>query len=307
MDARPRIAVLFNPVAGSPKRRRALARAIRELRRSQCRATLRYTTGPGDAIARTEAVARAGTFDAVMVAGGDGTVREAAQGLASSGVARLPALAVLPLGTANVLAQELDLPLDPVAAARVAAGLRTIEVPLAVADGRHFLLMVGAGFDAHVVKNVRFETKRRWGKLAYVAEMMRELFRFHFRRYRATVDGNGHDAASVVVSRGRFYGGRFLLVPDARLQSPTLHVCLFGTGGRTGAVIYAIALGLGLLPSSPGFRVIKATRVRIEGPLGDGASSSPAQDEPVQADGDNFATLPIDIAMTERSLRLVVP
>ena len=294
---RPRFAVIFNPVAGSSKRRRALACAVRALRKAGCRVKLRATNAAGDAARSAAIIATAGTFDAILAAGGDGTLSEVVHGLAASGAARLPALAFLPLGTANVMAHEIGLPIDPAQAAAVAARLKTIEVPLAQANGRHFLLMAGAGFDAHVVRGVDPLVKKRWGKLAYVAEMVRQLGRFPFLPYRVTIDGAAHEAASVVASRGRHYGGRFIVAPAADLRAPTMQVCLFRKGGRGGVVLYAIALGLGLLPRAPGFEIVTGRRVMVAG--GDG--------EPVQVDGDSIGTLPLEIAMTERTIPLVVP
>ena len=294
---RPRIAVIFNPVAGSPKRRRALALAVRTLRKAGCRVKLRATNAAGDAARSAAIIAKAGTFDAILVAGGDGTLSETAHGLATADAARLPALAFLPLGTANVMAHEIGLPTDPARAAAVAARLKTIEMPLAQANNRHFLLMAGAGFDAHVVRHIDSTVKKRWGKLAYVAEMVRQLGRFPFGRYRVTIDGVAHDAASVVASRGRLYGGRFVLAPAADLKAPTLQVCLFRKGGRRFVLFYAVALGLGLLPRSPGFEIVTGRRVTVSGTDG----------EPVQADGDSIASLPLEVAMTDKSLRLVIP
>jgi diacylglycerol kinase (ATP) len=297
VSTRPRFAVIFNPVAGSPKRREALARAVRTLRKAGCRVKLRATTAAGDAARSAANIAKAGTFDAILVAGGDGTLSDAAHGLATANVARLPALAFLPLGTANVMAHEIGLPTDPEKAAAVAVRLKTVDVPLATANDRHFLLMVGAGFDAHVVRHVKSAVKKRWGKLAYVAEMVRQLGKFPFRPYRVTIDGVAFEAASVVATRGRLYGGRFVLAPSADLRSPTLQVCLFRNGGRGFVLLYAVALGLGLLPRAPGFEIVTARRVTVEGIEG----------EPVQADGDSIASLPLEIAMTDKSLRLVVP
>ena len=297
VPAHPRFAVIFNPIAGSPKRRRALAQALRTLRRAGCRVKLRATNAAGDAAHSAATIAKAGTFDAILVAGGDGTLSEAAHGLATVDAVHLPALGFLPLGTANVMAHEIGLSTDPAKAAAVAVRLRTIEVPLARANDRHFLLMAGAGFDAHVVRNVKSSVKKRWGKLAYVAEMLRQLGRFPFGRYRVTIDGVAHDAASVVAARGRRYGGRFVLAPAADLRTPVLQVCLFRKGGRSGALLYAAALGLGLLPRVPGFEIVAGRRVTVDGIDG----------EPVQADGDSVASLPLEIAMTDRTIRLIVP
>ncbi|MEX2200927.1 MAG: YegS/Rv2252/BmrU family lipid kinase [Dongiaceae bacterium] len=292
-----RIAIIFNPIAGSRRRRQRLAAALRTLRRLGCGVALHRTTAHGDAALLAAAIARAGRTGTLMIAGGDGTIADAAHGLASCGAEEMPALAILPLGTANVLAREIGLPRDPEAQAAIAAAGRTKIVPLAQANGRHFLLMAGAGFDAHVVAGIDVAFKRRAGKIAYVVEMLRQLVRFPFGTYRVSIDGDPHFVASVVVSRGRLYGGSFVLAPDARLDEATLHVCRFEHGGRGWAVLYAVALGLGLLPRMPGFVIGRAQRVRIEGVPG----------EPLQADGDIAGGLPVEIAMTARSLRLVVP
>ncbi|MEX0808298.1 MAG: YegS/Rv2252/BmrU family lipid kinase [Dongiaceae bacterium] len=291
-----RIAIVFNPVAGSRRRRRRLAAAIRTLRRLGCRVALHRTTAHGDAALLAAAIARAGQTDTLIIAGGDGTIADAAHGLATCAAEKMPALAILPLGTANVLAREIGLPRDPEAQAAIAAAGHTMTVPLAQANGRHFLLMAGAGFDAHVVAGINVAFKRRVGKIAYVFEMLRQLGRFPFGTYRVAIDGDPHFVASVVVSRGRLYGGSFILAPDARLDEAKLHVCCFEHGGRFWAVIYAMALGIELLPRMPGFAIRAAQRVRIEGVGG----------EPLQADGDIIGALPVEIAMTARSLRLVV-
>ncbi|MDZ4734954.1 MAG: YegS/Rv2252/BmrU family lipid kinase [Rhodospirillaceae bacterium] len=292
-----RIAIIFNPIAGSRRRRRRLAAAIRVLRRLGCRIALHRTTAHGDAALLAAAIARDGRTDTLMIAGGDGTIADAAHGLATCAADKLPALAILPLGTANVLAREIGLPRDPEAQAAIAAAGPMMTVALAQANGRHFLLMAGAGFDAHVVAGIDVAFKRRVGKIAYVFEMLRQLGRFPFGTYRVAIDGEPHFVASVVVTRGRLYGGSFVLAPDARLDEAALHVCCFEHGGRFWAVLYAMALGIGLLPRMPGFTIRRAQRVRIEGVPG----------EPLQADGDTIGSLPVEIAMTDKSLGLVVP
>ncbi|MFO1061013.1 MAG: hypothetical protein U1E53_29085 [Dongiaceae bacterium] len=95
----------------------------------------------------------------------------------------------------------------------------------------------------------------------------------------------------------RFYGGRYVCAPAARLDAAELHVCLFERGGRLAVPLFGAALVLGLLPRLPGYRVVRGRRVTIEGPPGD----------PVQGDGDVIARLPVTVALDERPLALVVP
>ena len=157
--------------------------------------------------------------------------------------------------------------------------------------------MAGVGFDAHVVANVSPWLKRLIGKGAYVAETLRQLACFSFPRYRVTLDGVAHEAASVIVARGHFYGGRFVVAPEARLDSDELHVCLFNRGGRLQTILYAVALAAGRLHRSRHVKIVKARRVTIEGPEGD----------PVQGDGDLIGRLPVTIELSPTSIGLRRP
>ena len=129
----------------------------------------------------------------LAVAGGDGTINEAVNGLiAAAGTAQaapLP-LAIVPLGTANVLAREIGQAISSGAAAETALRGQARQVYLGQANGRCFTIMAGVVFDAHVVANVSLGLKRRIGKLAYVWEALRQLFLFPYARYRVTVDGD---------------------------------------------------------------------------------------------------------------------
>ena len=253
---------------------------------------MQETTGRGDA-ERWAAAADPGRFDALVVAGGDGTVNEAISGLEGS---RLP-LAVLPLGTANVLAAELGLGADPDAIARTIAEGGARPVTVGIANGRRFMLMAGAGFDAQVVATVDLRIKRWLGKVAYGLAILRQLGAYRFPSYRVTLDGVPHEAASVLVANARFYGGRFIAAPAADLQSPDFQVGLFERSGRVAAIGYALALALGFLPRLRSYRILQARRVEIEGPAG----------EPVQADGDIIARLPVRIEALPAALELIFP
>ena len=296
--------VIFNPTAGW-RRRRRLDATLRLLREAGVVCELAETRGRGDAEALArEAADAARPPSLVIAAGGDGTINEVANGLVAGSA--LPPLAILPLGTANVLAAEIGLATTPAAIAAAILGGRRLDVPVArvtldtagsAGGARAFLLMAGAGFDAHVVEGVRPAVKRLLGKGAYVLETGRQMLRFRFPRYRVTVDGVEHDAASVVVARGRFYGGRHLAAPDARLDADGFQVCLFETGGRLAVLRYGVALLLGRLPKAAGYRIVPGRHVTVEGPAGD----------PVQADGDIIARLPVQIDLAPRLLSLVVP
>jgi len=285
---RRHLMVIFNPTAGR-RRSRALAEALLLLE-PQVELTHKRTGARGDA----EAFARQTPKGVIaLVAGGDGTANEVANGLLAAGGGEM---AILPLGTANVLAAELGIA-NIAGAAGAAAGGSLLTCRPGLANGRGFLLMAGVGFDAHVVANVSPRLKRLFGKGAYVAETLRQLARFSFPRYRVTVDGVPHEAASVIVARGHFYGGRFIVAPEARLESGELHVCLFHRGGRLQTILYAVALAAGRLHRSRHVTIVKAQRITIEGPAGD----------PVQGDGDMIGRLPVTIELSPTSIGLRRP
>ena len=290
----PRVLVIYNPAAGQWRKRR-LQTTLAALKGLGCVVHLFATQKAGDAQMRA-ATLTAEDCDVVVAAGGDGTINEVANGLANAS-GPVPPLAIIPLGTANVLAQEIGLRGNPRAVARAIAGRARMTVHLGEANGRYFVMMAGVGFDAHVVANVDLALKRRTGKIAYVVETLVQGLRYGFPRCRVTIDGQTHDACSVVVCNGRHYGGPFVAAPKASLAEPAFEACLLQKGGYRHVIRYGAALVMGRLSSLPDVQILTGRSIRIEGEAG----------LPVQGDGDIIATLPVDIRVAERTLELVVP
>ncbi|MBL8710260.1 MAG: diacylglycerol kinase family lipid kinase [Rhodospirillaceae bacterium] len=300
MTAPPRLAIIFNPIAG--RRRRGFLEDVTDRLTARGWAVdLKPTRARGDAESLARAIAALPNMerpDLLAVAGGDGTIGEAINGLIASGSAEPMPFGIIPMGTANVLAAEigLDVTAEAIAATLDARQARPIFVGRA--NGRAFALMAGAGFDAHVVANVDSGLKRRIGKLAYVWQALRQMLRFSFPTYRVSIDGGAPiDVASVIVAKGHYYGGRHVLAPAARLDAPRFEICLFEQRGRWHALRYALALSLGRLARAPGFRIVAGTHVTINGPV----------DDPVQGDGDIIGHLPVTIDLAPAALALVMP
>jgi diacylglycerol kinase (ATP) len=288
-----RILLIHNPTAGRRKARRVAA-VVEALRGLGCRVELKATEARGDA----EAFARAAgpqDIDVVAVAGGDGTIAEVANGLAASG-SNLP-IAVLPMGTANVFAIEIGMPFAPAEVARVIAQGAPHPVHCGQANGRLFVQMVGVGFDAHVVAAVDLGLKRHLGKLAYAWAMLTGVLRFSAPLYRLSIDGVPHEARSVIVAKGRYYAGRFVIAPEARLDDPRFQVCLFARGSAFAICGYFLALALGRLHRHPDVRLVPGREIVIDGPAG----------EPIQADGDPAGVLPLRAEIAAMTLAVIAP
>lgn len=292
-----RLLVIANPTAGWGRQHRIQA-VLAALKLRGAAVTLRWTQRRGDAEAFAAAASRR-DYDRVVVAGGDGTINEAINGLAIA--ADAPPLAVIPTGTANVLAAEIGLAARPVAiaAAIMDGAARRVHLGRIESKGamRRFSMMAGVGFDAWVVARVDLRVKKLFGKGAYVAASLAQLWRGVDTYYDVKVDGVARRAASVIAANGHFYGGRFVIARAARLDDPALHVCLFNRAGRWNAVRYAIALMLGRLDKLPDIEILRAQRIEITGPVGEAA----------QVDGDLDGALPLVISVDEVSLSLAMP
>jgi YegS/Rv2252/BmrU family lipid kinase len=287
----PRLLVIHNPVSG--RCRAALLEAVlQRLRAAGCAVDLRLTGKRGDA-ERLAAEAAPDRYDAVAVAGGDGTINEVVNGMTASS---LP-LGLIPMGTANVLAAELGLPQSAEGIARTLLEGRRQHIDLGLASGRRFVMMAGIGFDAHVVRGIDPRLKRAVGKGAYVWQSLVEIARYRPQRFLLTIDGTPYAAASAVFANGHYYAGRYTCAPDATLTDSLLHVCLFKTGGRLAVIRYGASLLIGLLHRRDDVEIVPATRIRVEG---EGA-------DPVHGDGDIIAGLPLEVGMDPKGIDVIVP
>jgi diacylglycerol kinase family enzyme len=296
--------LILNPIAG--RRRRGLMDAVvRQVRADGWMVDVVETAAAGDARRLAESC-DAGRHAVIAVAGGDGTINEVVNALAERRT-DAPALGIVPLGTANVLAHELGLGFTAAAIARTMTGGQELLVQpgqaINGAASRCFSLMAGAGFDAKVVAGVSAPVKRRWGRAAYIWRSLIETRRYRPVRYGVEIDGVPYEAASVIVTRSRHYAGPYIVAPNATLGEALLHVCLFERWGRSHALRFGLALLRGRLPRTGGYRVVAGRDVRVSvlnnaGEIGH---------QPVQIDGDDALTLPVSISLAAGTVRLLRP
>jgi diacylglycerol kinase (ATP) len=220
-----RAAVIFNPIKVDLKKLKAsVARAESEAGWAKSVWIETSAEDPGVGQART-AITKG--VDVVLAAGGDGTVRAIAEGLRGSDVA----LALLPSGTGNVLARNLDLALthfdDSVRTAftghdrRIDLGIVEIERADGTREERAFVVMAGLGLDAKMIANTNPELKRRVGWLAYVDAIVRTMRDSEKLRVRYRVEGGEEktmSAHTILVGNCGTLPGNVLLLPDAEID-----------------------------------------------------------------------------------------
>jgi YegS/Rv2252/BmrU family lipid kinase len=290
---RAAVVIVFNPAAGR-RRARLLWRVLDVMTENGVRLELTETQHPGHAVRLARQAACAGV-PLVVAAGGDGTIAEVANGLSGSACR----LGIIPLGTANVLAHELGLSFTPRAVAASLAFSRSRAVWPGVAKGpngtRLFVQMLGIGFDAQVVHHLPLCLKRAFGRGAYVAQSLREVARYRFLPIRLRIDGREDEAASVIVTKGHYYAGRYTLAPGATPTRKGFTVALFDRSGPLAALAYGAALPFNLIPRMPGLRLLRASTIEIR-----------SAGIPAQADGDPAGAAPLVVTDGEEPVNVVV-
>lgn len=290
--------VVYNPEAGRIRSRKGLVDRVT--------AVLRERLGTVEA-APTEGPKTAGRIvkewiasgvELICVAGGDGTVNEALEGLAGTGVPLL----VLPAGTANVLSREIGTGNDAVRAAERLGEMEALDVTPGVlrnAGGeRLFLCMAGAGLDARIVRLVSPGWKKKLGKLSYwqggLAQLGRRLEVFETR-----VDGRAYECSFALLARARNYGGDLWIARHANLLEDRLAVVLFEGESSLRYLKYFAGVVMGRLTGMRGVHVLKAEHVEVR------CAGSAAVD--VQVDGEHAGFAPAEAGLGGRKVRLLAP
>ncbi|MBI3597177.1 MAG: diacylglycerol kinase family lipid kinase [Nitrospirae bacterium] len=315
MDAK-KPTLILNPVAGPVWRRGRARRLIEHLKTLYPNLTVHPTNraGDGEHLARTLS---SGSHDLILAAGGDGTYHEVINGMRGSSVP----LGILPMGTGNSLIRELGLPTNPLKAATAIrnGAARPIYLgqidPASTAsergrlhpalpvegatraptiDHRLFILMVGAGFDASIVRSVP-PGRKRLGMLAYMLAGIIQLFRYDYSTVTFRVDGREVKGTSGIVAKARCYGGPFAIVPHVRLDHPELVLCLFKGRGPITYMKYTLGVITGLHHRMKDVEFHSGRTIEIESPV------------PLQADGEAIGIAPARLTIVPQTLNLVFP
>lgn len=299
--------LIHNPNAGygGNSRRKLLDQARRILGENGMHVDLAETAAIGHAAEIAQQAVREGR-QLVIACGGDGTLNEVVNGLVNFGNGERVPLALLPAGTANILAKELGLPWNiPRAAQRLIDGeVREIALGLATPleqpeRKRYFLSVSGAGPDGMIVYSIDLNLKARVGVLAYWWQGACEVLRYKYPRFRVCAGDRQLEATLVVVGRTKHYGGPFKITDQADLFEDRFEVMALTTQSGLRYLSYLPTLWLGKLRQEEGVHFWKAESLVCE----------PLDGKPVysQVDGESLAGLPVEFKIVPRALKLLLP
>ena len=303
--------IIYNPTSGRQRARRMrdLEHAARILKDTGIEAELAPTMHAGAATELARHAVRSGR-QMVIACGGDGTINEVINGLAGSHVP----LAVLPAGTANILAKEIGIPWNIPKAARLIPQARLARIALgeivwrdtqqeaesaAVPMQRYFLCVGGAGPDGAIVQAIDTEKKLRVGILAYWEQGLRQFFSYGFPKFRIVSSEKEIMGSLIVVGRTKYYGGPFRITTGASLFEDAFEIVAYSGRNRLTVVLCLPAIWLGCLHRVPGIHVWKTQQLTCESMNGDRIFA--------QVDGEAARALPLEFRIVPDALTLVLP
>jgi YegS/Rv2252/BmrU family lipid kinase len=253
--------VILNPVAGRGRLRREWPRTAERLRAAGVDFDVAQTSAPGDA---ERIAAGAEGFDAVVAAGGDGTVHEVVNGLLRAGASA--AFGVLPLGSGDDFAKMLPAG-DPVE--RIARGTtRAFDAGRIVAgETRYFANGMDVGFGAHASRNVRRVPWPLTGLGAYLGALALTLLRYPRLELRVRLDEAepfAQSTAMTAVMNGRAFGGSFHVCPGACADDGELDLLIADGVGRLEILGLVPRIMRGAHAGHPRLKLVRAKRVALE-------------------------------------------
>jgi diacylglycerol kinase (ATP) len=285
--------LIMNPKAGRRKVS-PIEEITAGLRQPFVDLSIHLTTGPGDGTVAARQAAQDG-FELVVAAGGDGSLNEVANGLVGSDVE----LGLVPVGTENVLARELGIPLNPTNACKHLLDKVPRRIDVGRIGDRCFVCFAGIGFDAHVAHNLSPQRKASLGSMAYFLTSFERIgpYRKAPRMAKLMVDGKEITSSfwMMLVGNIQNYGGGLKPAPKASMEDGLLDLCVYPVTGYPATVRQMVSTRSGKHLNLPGMLYHQAKRIEI--------TTDPV--EQVQLDGDPWTgTTPLVIEVVPRSLNV---
>jgi len=282
--------VILNPTAGSPEHVRSWQERVESLA-GDC--PVRVTSHPGEAEELAQRAIDEG-FTRIVAAGGDGTVNQVANGLAG----RKAALGVLPMGSVNVFAMELGLPLYNLRRCwDIIEDTNIRQIDLPIANGRYFVQLAGVGLDAQVVKETSLAFKRSFGPLSYLISAAQIAARQPPKLFIESEETSVEEGSFVLVGNGRLYGGPFPFFKHAIIDDGLFDVVVFKRLGYLEIVKYLQDVVFSSDIKVPEIEYFQTRQLRI----------TSEQDVPLELDGELAGNCPVDFRIRGKALRVLTP
>lgn len=291
-----KVAVILNPTAGQGRPGAALEHIESVLcsHGMECDILLTEAVGDGETLAKNAAKR---DYKMIIAAGGDGTVNEVVNGLVGTDAT----LGILPVGSVNVLARELGIPLNIKGAVNTLVDGTVKDMDLGCANGRYFTIMAGFGFDAEIVAATLKPVKEIIGTSAYVLKFFEKLATYQATNVVLDMPDETYStqAFMIIVANVATYSYALKIAPGALPNDGMLDICVFERPitDKIGFIHQVADVFMNRHLFHDEVKLFRTRRVSIK--------SDP--EVMVQLDGDYFSSTPVEVVAVPKALRLVVP
>lgn len=288
-----RILYIINPISGIGKRKQIPHLIEKNTDPTEVEYEIAYSEYAGHAVKIAEEAAERG-FDAVVAVGGDGSINEVVQGILGSQTA----LGIIPAGSGNGLSHFMKIPFNKEKAIRKICAMKTTLIDTASINGKVFVSVAGAGFDARVAE--RFSGSRVRGLLSYSWMVIREYLFYQSKRYKIYVNGRTlrRKAFMLTLANSDQFGFKARIAPLASINDGLLDLCILKKPPIYLALFFLPLLFLGYLHKTPFLEIIKAKDIKI----------IQHKNYPTHTDGDHvYLSKELNVKVYPLSLKIIVP
>lgn len=284
--------LIINPAARSGKSKESLPKIKSFFKRKGLKLEVQKTKKKTDGKNLAKKAAKSGA-KVVIAAGGDGTINEVVNGIAGTS----SSLGIIPLGTANVFAMELNIPEDTIMACKHIIGREAKTIDIGNVNGHYFISWAGIGLHSHMIKDTEKapRLKMALGALAYPITGLKTFFTYTPSRMSVNVDSKHYHGYFVLVGNIKYYGGKFKVLPAASSNDGLLDVCIFKKRSMLDNFKYTIAASIGKHIAYEDVDYLQAKKLTID-------SFNPAL---IHADAELISRTPARITVKKKYLKLI--
>ncbi len=286
--------LIFDPISGGGIGKEYINDVVEKLKNNKVDLDLYYTKKVGDAREVSKEI-KENEFDVVAVMGGDGTINEVINGLFPTNIP----INIIPSGVANVFANEVGIPINPLKACEAIYKGNLYEVDLGKINDSYFLSLASIGFDSHVLKDTPSSLKRKYGKLAYIYTGLKTIFSYEPSPIYVTVKENAKKKKCyfMVVGNVSIYGTPYVkMTPKASVNDGLLDVCLFKKENFINYFRYFLGAIFKIHTQFPDVEYFQTDKFYVE-------SEKPLL---VEVDGDVWGELPTTFSILKQGLRVLL-
>jgi YegS/Rv2252/BmrU family lipid kinase len=285
-----RYALIVNPMARSGKTWDQLPKIKGYFKRKGIALDIHTTQKTGDGIHLAREASK--HAEVVIAGGGDGTINEVLNGIAGTNAA----LGIIPLGTTNVLALELNIPIEPIEACRHLTTKTPKLIDIGMINERYFLSWAGIGLHSRIIDDTdRAPLKKFFGAIAYAIAGTKAFFTYSPSRMSINADSKNYSGYFVLVGNIKYYGGRFKVLPKAQSNDGLLDVVIFHQKSVLQNFKYTIAMGLGLHVNYDDVDYFQAKNIRVDS----------FEKALIHADAEMISTTPATISIKKEFLKII--